>query len=521
MKVTEEMKPASLEENYAMNIYQTVTKILKVRNGDSRYRQLPVSITIMMKDFISQLGSIDVDPPHQRLDILNVKKSQSIISCILKGESIACPALCEKQDKTYYIWEVADGSHRIRAISNFRNGKIALPAGLIVNGNIIGGLRYSALPDELKDIFDNYPLTLQLFGNINSTEVGILFRNTNSATPVNEQEMRNSYGPNLVARLVRDIARGVDLESNDRRHPLFEHVNGDIEKPRVLGGKFTRLSQDQMVARMLYSIHANNGPVTCRDEDIDQFYRDFGNLENGVWKKNPHVHTQMIKKLSHMLDFVYDFAMERKNHRKNPMQLQLYICVYRYYLQLVKEFGHNNFKVRDWSIFVEKFLGNGKTGYDSLTRKPPITEYAKKNVGKEKDITRSKQFQIYAGHFDNQNDIRLSMEWLNHVIPTSEELGIIELDKKRSFSAKQTDELFADQGEICDVTGKKIPRSDAVAAHVIAHSKGGKTNRKNIVITGSSENRDMGIMSPKDYKLFQEFKKEKERKNVEKLFTHS
>ena len=113
------------------------------------------------------------------------------------------------------------------------------------------------------------------------------------------------------------------------------------------------------------------------------------------------------------------------------------------------------------------------------------------------------------------------MEWLNHVIPTSEELGIIELDKKRSFSAKQTDELFADQGEICDVTGKKIPRSDAVAAHVIAHSKGGKTNRKDIVITGSSENRDMGIMSPKDYKLFQEFKKEKERKNVEKLFTHS
>jgi 5-methylcytosine-specific restriction endonuclease McrA len=220
-----------------------------------------------------------------------------------------------------------------------------------------------------------------------------------------------------------------------------------------------------------------------------------------------------------MLDFVYDFAMERKNHRKNPIQIQLYICVYRYYLQLVKEFGHNNFKVRDWSIFVEKFLGDGKTGYDSLTRKPPITAYAKKNVGKEKDITRSKQFQIYAGHFDNQNDINLSMEWLNHVIPTSEELGIIELDKKRSFSAKQTDELFADQGEICDVTGKKIPRSDAVAAHVIAHSKGGKTNRKNIVITGSSENRDMGTMSPEEYKLFQKFKKD--RKNVEKLFTNS
>ena len=171
MKVTEEMKPASLEENYAMNIYQTVTKILKVRNGDSRYRQLPVSITIMMKDFISQLGSIDVDPPHQRLDILNIKKSQSIISCILKGESIACPALCEKEDMTYYIWEVADGSHRIRAINNFRNGKIALPAGLIVNGHHIGGLRYSALPDELKDLFDNYPLTLQLFGNMNTKKI--------------------------------------------------------------------------------------------------------------------------------------------------------------------------------------------------------------------------------------------------------------------------------------------------------------------------------------------------------------
>ena len=483
-----------------MNNY-TVESINVAPINDLRYRKLPTSIRMKMKTFIGMIGIVDINPPHQRLDINKPKKKQDILKCVLEGEWISSPCICDKKDTSRYRFEVADGSHRFRTIIDFVNGKIPLVQNLVINGHHVGGMRYSALPDELKETFDDYPLSLEIFSSLTSTEIGDLFRNVNSTTPQKEQEMLNSYGQNLVACAVRNTARGVDPEVKPGRYELFRHVEGNPETSVYFNSKFTRLSQDQMAARMLYSIIQNNGPVTCRDEDVKNFYIEYGDNEKGFWTTNPHVRAGNMKTFMHMLDFVLDFTTERKKQRKGKMTQGEYVIIYRYYLQIAKSFGHNNFKVRDWNKFVKGFLGDGKHGYDSLTREPSETSYAGDvSWNSSRDESRAKAFRKFVGTFDNQSDMKLSMEWLNHVIPSPEKLGIVELDKKRSLSPKKIGEVYADAHGISAVTGKYVSPEDAVGAHIIAYSKGGKTIKENIAITESDVNRDSGTISPKDYK---------------------
>lgn len=146
-----------------------------------------------------------VDPEWQRINIdiiLNKKgkasKSQGIINSIFEGLDIGEIKLCDYEGTKASI----DGGNRKRAILNFFNNKFALP-----KGSKNAGKYYRDLDEAAKEEFLSYKMRFIEYGNIATQWIGRIFRNTNLTTEVNRQEMRNSYGQNPVAVLVRRTDR--------------------------------------------------------------------------------------------------------------------------------------------------------------------------------------------------------------------------------------------------------------------------------------------------------------------------
>ena len=78
-------------------------------------------------------------------------------------------------------------------------------------------------------------------------------------------------------------------------------------------------------------------------------------------------------------------------------------------------------------------------------------------------------------------------------------------DPVKTFSISQKKAKLAEQGYVCAIDGVELRMEDAHAAHIVAHSKGGKTVYSNLAMTRACYNIDMGTMDLNTYK--ENFKK--------------
>ena len=72
-------------------------------------------------------------------------------------------------------------------------------------------------------------------------------------------------------------------------------------------------------------------------------------------------------------------------------------------------------------------------------------------------------------------------------------------DPVRDFSRLQKEAKLAEQGFVCAIDGKPLVWNDAHAAHIIAHTKGGRTVYSNLAMVRKIHNDAMGTMSVEDY----------------------
>ena len=157
-----------------------------------------------VKDFLTEvLPFTDVDPPGQRKPILEIlfgflkpTKVQDIISVMLRQFDIGELKIAVNEIGSKYIQEIIDGGHRARAIKGYVDGDFP-----------VDGLYFKDLSDELQAKFWNYPIRYVLYPALSNKEKGEMFRITNTVTPVNEQEMLNSYGDMFIANYIRQTVR--------------------------------------------------------------------------------------------------------------------------------------------------------------------------------------------------------------------------------------------------------------------------------------------------------------------------
>ena len=73
-------------------------------------------------------------------------------------------------------------------------------------------------------------------------------------------------------------------------------------------------------------------------------------------------------------------------------------------------------------------------------------------------------------------------------------------DPKRCYNSKQIEDRLIEQDWKDYIDGKPLNLDDAVGAHVVAHTKGGKTSLDNLVVISQAHNSAMGSMDVEAYK---------------------
>ena len=109
------------------------------------------------------------------------------------------------------------------------------------------GLLYSELDPRVQEKFLKYDLRFVVYGKeMTDAQAGQTFRLRNETTPVNHQEMLNSYEDNLVAKFVRETSRIIPT-MNNTPHKLFTFITNSKHEvvPLLWQGekhKFNRLA---------------------------------------------------------------------------------------------------------------------------------------------------------------------------------------------------------------------------------------------------------------------------------------
>jgi len=423
----------------------------------------------------------NVDPEWQRLDSGakgKASKAQCIIAAMMVGQDIGEIKLCDYEGVKASI----DGGNRKRAILKFYENKFVLP-----KGSKYEGLRYKDLDEKAKKHFLSYVIRFIEYGEISTKEIGETFRNTNTTTPVNRQEMRNSSAQNPVAVLVRRTTRKID-EVGNIPHFLFDwkyNSKNDMEYTYLTFNN-KGLHLDEQTARLLYRVLKGEKSIVASDDNLDAMYVEYeeflADAENLKKAK---------KKLYDVLDFIVNIAdtARRVKHNRGLSHKQYEMLVRLYFY--LKE-NYKTFKVENTEEFWKAFT----KAMDSALSCEDVT--FKERSGKVRVV--SEAFAQYLksdlnDQWKYDKSLALFMEGFN-----LDDCGLMLLDPKRCFTYEEIESALIKQDYKDFIDGKDLTMKDAVGAHVIAHSNGGKTTVDNLVVVSKAHNTAMGTMPVDVYK---------------------
>jgi hypothetical protein len=439
-----------------------------------------VKTTVFVKDFIRDYHDIDCNPEHQRLPrelklqgTKEPSKAQKIINSLLLGMDIG-QLTVHLTPKGKFKKESIDGGHRKRYIYAFFQNKFST-----FNGKFFRDLS----PAE-QNKFLNMELTFCTYDNLTPEQVGLIFRSLNDSTPVNHQEMLNSYGSKPIAKVIRETVRTVAGVGNTF-HPLFDYNQRDDEqKFTVVGFNNDGLRIDEMVARIFYRYYAGGGLGTCCDDDLEKMYQDQLSMADCL---------KIKKKVVKCLDFVQLMAQCRRPEMKNNLPQKEFVLFSRIHMYLEEKFG--DFKIPNEVEFfslIYKAYGPYKLPYDEQPEELQETS----PLSNEKTI--GKQFNDSLGEHRPAKSVEFPIERIMNSINILS--VIVPLDPKRIFPREWREAKIIEQNYKCAISGERINMSNSQGGHIIAWANGGRTEYSNLAMISTKHNKAMGTMSVNEYK---------------------
>lgn len=438
--------------------------------------------TKTVRQFILNHGDIDCNPVHQRLDRepkliggTDPSKAQSIIDSMLRGMDIGQITIHETPNGRF-MYESIDGGHRKRYIVAFFNNKFP------IHGT---ATYYRDMKEQDKDRFLNRELSFTIYQNLQPREVGEIFRALNETTPVNHQEMLNSYGDTPIANAVRETVRTVPQIENSH-HALFEPRSSESKQQYVwvaFDNKGLRI--DEMVARLYFRYWEGGGLGTSCDHDLEKMYR--ATIDEPTAQK-------LRKSVKINLDFVRRMVAIRKNHMESLLPQKEFVLFSRLWLYLEARYGSFSIKNdREFFEAVYKAYGPFKMPYDAQPEE--LCEISPLDSGK----TVGKQFNDSLGEFRPAKSVEFPIECL---LKNIDILSVITpRDTQRIFPREWREAKLIEQNFLCGVTGEPITMENSQGAHSIAWSEGGRTDDyANLIMISTKHNSRMGSMSVKQYK---------------------
>ena len=448
------------------------------------YKQISIGVYLTELEPITNDNPVGQRPPVQtnRLGGSKPSKAQSIIAAIIDGFDIGEIKLIEVSESKFKL-ESVDGGNRKREIKNFVNGDFPIHK----SHSKYGGMYFSELPEDERKEFMNYELRFVIYKNKTSYWKGKQFRVFNTTTPVNHQEMLNSYGDTPIAKIVRETVREIE-EVNSIPHILFKSKlspKGDEHIFENISSDNNRLKLEEYVARILLQFWRGKVLLnTASNDELEEMYSD-----NNI---SPDVANKLKEKLNKFLYLIMDLSRAKmKKHNGRGLAYRELVMASRLFLFLMDK--HKSFKVNNfdnlWLDFTNSL--NSFIGKD-----PTKIETHKDDKGVR---TRSEAMRGYLGEYKNLKKIQTSIDWLLEDI----DLGshILTQDDNRTFSRELIEQVLAKQGYVDYVDGQSLTMENAEGAHIKPWSQGGKTTIDNLAVTSKYHNKAMGTLNVEAYKM--------------------
>lgn len=448
------------------------------------YKQISIGTYLTELEPITNDNPVGQRPPVQtnRIGGSKPSKAQSIIAAIIDGFDVGEIKLIEVSESKFKL-ESVDGGNRKREIKNFVNGYFPVHK----SHSKYGEMYFSQLPEDVRKQFMAYELRFVIYNNKSSYWKGKQFRVFNTTTPVNHQEMLNSYGDTPIAKIVRETVRVIE-DVNNIPHILFKSKlspKGDdyiFEHISIDNG---RLKLEEYVARILLQFYRNGKMLnTATNEELEHMYSD-NNISNDAANK-------LKEKLNKFLYWIMDLSRAKmKKHSGRGLGYRELVMASRMFLSLMDK--HKSFKVNNFDNLWLDFT-NSLNSF--IGKNPTKIETHKDDKGVR---TQSEAMRGYVGEYKILKKIETSVDWL--LADMDIESHILTQDENRTFNRELIEQVLAKQGYKDYVDNLPLTMENAEGAHIVPWSQGGKTTIENLAVTSKYHNKAMGTLNVEAYKM--------------------
>jgi len=466
-------------------------------SNDASIRDLPKKGVITMlylkkqvtiRDFRDIMyHQTDCLPVGQRLPVYskNNTKSIGIIETLKDGFDIGTITVMEvnradrrlARRKVKFAFESIDGGHRKRSIWEYLNNQF-----------MVGGKFFSELSKEKQDAFLNTPLSFTIYDELDSATKGRIFRTLNKTTDVNFIEMLNSYGDTPIANFVREMVRVVKQIDNEC-HTLFCFTKNTKNEPvyDYLSFDNDRLKQDHAFARIVYrytNALKNKESLLggSSDTELRIMYEDATLTIEDIEK--------VKSKIKKHLEFLRKMGAYRRQSLKNGLTQHDFKALSYLWFYMIDTYG--SFDIEDHEVFFEKYaeanfcISNKHGDYATV-------------IHEESGYSVQTMYKKYIAAPWDGKKIETAISYLIGEMGDIEDL-IETRDSRRDFTRPEKEVKLAEQKFRCAIDGKKLKWNDAHAAHIIAHSNGGRTVYSNLSMVRAIYNTEMGTMDLNQYR---------------------
>lgn len=212
-------------------------------------------------------GRIEM-PDFQREEVWPDSKKRKLIDSILHGWSLPKFYFSKIDNGTF---DCVDGQQRLIAISEFFGDNLVLSSE---TAKIFGGSKYSELPDDISDDFDDFEIQIEEIDEATDEELEELFSRLQLGTPLNTAEKLNAI-------------------SGDLRNFCFEISNEPFLSEKI-ALKNTRYAHFEIVTRWL-CIESRGIQPQNRFSQLESFLKD-----NRTFSKESETAKKAIRTINYL-----------------------------------------------------------------------------------------------------------------------------------------------------------------------------------------------------------------------------